>query len=157
MDSEPRKKLTKVTLTGSDPMLWEKMRSKLLLVLDKSLETVINYETGTTVKEEAQEFTSALIKYGKNKLEKASIENDKLNAEVEEIYTKIKKEKAETRKINAEADRINLENRIREIKISLGSAKAMLIGNENNEDIIFIKKIDAFLNVLNDMKYSNEI
>ncbi|KOH42628.1 hypothetical protein NC99_45570 [Sunxiuqinia dokdonensis] len=97
-----------------------------------------------------------MIHFGKEKLKKASIENEKLNAEIEEIYTKIKKEKAETRKINAVADKINLENQLRAIRISLGSAKALMIGSEDNEDILFIKRIDAFLDVINEIKYSDE-
>ncbi len=158
MESEIRKnKITEISLSGSNPILWEKLRTKLISVLDKSLDTIINYDTGATIKEEAKEFTSEIIKYGKEKLKKVSIENDKLNAEIEEIFTKIKKEKAETRKINAEADKINLDNQLRAIKISLGSAKALLIGSESKEDILFIKRVDAFLAVINDIKYSNEI
>lgn len=157
MESDSKRKITKISLSGSDPILWEKLRSKLLLVLDKSLDTIINYDTGATVREEAREFTSAFIQYGKDKLKKASIENDKLNAEIEEIYTKINRENAEIRKINAEADKINLDNKIRALKISLGSAKALLIGSENKEDILFVKRVNAFLEAINDVNYSNEL
>lgn len=154
--SEAQNRLTKVSLSGADPILWEKLQSKLLVILDKSLETIINYDTGATIKDEAREFTSAMIHFGKEKLKKASIENEKLNAEIEEIYTKIKKEKAETRRINAVADKINLENQLKAIRISLGSAKALMIGSEDNEDILFIKRIDTFLDVINEIKYSDE-
>lgn len=158
MDSKPTKnRLTKISVSGADPILWDKLKSKLLLILDKSLDTIINYDTGGTIKDEAREFTTALIEFGKEKLKKASIENEKLNAEIEEIYTRIKKEKAETRKINAIADKINLDNQLRAIRISLGSAKALLIGSEENEDILFIKRVDTFLEVINDMKHSDEI
>jgi hypothetical protein len=154
--SESKTKLTKVSLSGADTVLWEKMKPKLLIALDKFLDTVINYDTGASIKQEAQEFTSAMIKYGKAKLEKASIENDKLNAEIEEIYTRIKKDKAETRKINAVADRINFDNQIRALKVSLGGAKALMIGSRNEEDILLVKRLDAFFDVINEFKYSNE-
>ena len=150
-----KKKLTKVSVSGADSVLWDKLRNKLIQVLDRSLDTIINYDTGATIKDEAKEFSSAVIQFGKEKLKKASIENDKINAEIEEIYTKIKKEKAETRKINAEADQINLDNQIKAIRITLGSAKALLIGSANNEDILFVKKVDAFLGVLKELKQSN--
>lgn len=150
-----KKKLTKVSVSGADSVLWNKLRNKLIQVLDRSLDTIINYDTGATIKDEAKEFSSAVIQFGKEKLKKASIENDKINAEIEEIYTKIKKEKAETRKINAEADQINLDNQIKAIRITLGSAKALLIGSADNEDILFVKKVDAFLDVLKELKQSN--
>lgn len=157
MDIEQKSRIRKVTVSGNDPLLWERLKPKLLDVLDKSLETIINYDTGATIKDEAKEFTSAMLEYGKEKLKKASIENGKLNAEIDGIYSKINKEKAETRKINAITDTINLNNKIKSLRISLGISKVLLLGSENNEDIIFLKRIDTFIEVLKDLKNTNEI
>ena len=143
------KKVLEVQITGKDKGLFKQLRGKLVLAISQSLDTVINYEQETTVKEEAKEFASALIDHAKAKLKKAGIENEKLLVEIDNLYVQREKEIAETRKLNAEAKAIEIQNRIRSLRLSLGGLKAMMIGEEGEEDLVFMKQIDSFLSVLN--------
>lgn len=140
-----------VQVVGINKKTWSELKSKLSIAVSKALDTVINYEENTTVREEAKEFASAIIAHAKAKLKKAGVENQKLLAEIDLLYTQNEKERANTRKLNAEANEIEISNMVKSLIISLGGLRALSIGQEEPEDILFIKQIETFLGTLNQM------
>lgn len=152
MDNNEKKKILKVEVTGKDKKLWQEMRGKLIIAINKSLDTVINQDTNTTVREEAKEFASALLDHAKSKLKKAGLENEKLLVEIDNLYFKREKDIAEARKINAEAKSIEIQNTVRSLKISLGGMKVIMMGEKGEEDIVFINQINSFIDVLNSLE-----
>lgn len=144
-----RKEVLKVDVAGKDKILWASLKDKFFLQAQKLLDTVINFEDNTTVADEAKQFSTELIKFAKEKLKKAGYENEKTLAEIEEILSKAQRTQAETRKITAEAREIELGNKLKELKLSLGIMKAIHAGETDEESIIFIKKIDTFFEVIN--------
>lgn len=152
MDNNEKKKVLEVQVVGKNRELWGELRDKLMMAVTKTLDTVINHENNTSIRDEAKEFASALIDHAKAKLKRAGLENEKIIAEIDNLYVRREKELAETRKLNAEAKSIEIKNRIKSLKISLGGMKVLMIGQDGEEDLLFIKQIDAFLNVLNSME-----
>jgi hypothetical protein len=147
LEEEENKEFVQIRLKGKNAPLWERLRNKFLKKVEDLLDTVINFEDNTSIKDEAKQFSTDLIKFAKEKLRKAGYENEKLLAEVEDLYAKARKSNAETRKLNAEAREIELKNKLREIKLGLALMKALLTGEPDEESILFLKKIDAFLEV----------
>ena len=136
------KSFTKISVEGGDKKLWAKLKSKLVNLITELLETKINDKTGGTTEEELKRATTNLIEYANAKLEKPSIENQKLLVEIESVLATKAKTQAETRKINAEAEKIEIENIAGKLKLALGLAKALGHSTGDQEIIIFIKNIE---------------
>lgn len=154
MDNQ-QKKYLKVDVSGQSEDLWSNMRVKLINTINKFLDTTIDSKNHSTIREEAKEFTSKLLKHAKDKLERAGLENEKIVAEIDSLYSARQREFAQTRKLNAEASEIELSVSIKKLKLSLGLTKAILIGEAKNEDIVFVKQIDSFIQILKDFEIQN--
>lgn len=152
MESEKAQKFVKIELEGKDNNLWKNLQSKLIGVINNFLDSVIDHKNESTIREEAKKFTSALLDYGKNKLEKAGLDNEKIVAEVDLLYSQKEKQFAEARKLHAEADLIELQTNVKKLKIALSSMKLLMIGEANNEEIIFLKQIDVFLQTIKEIE-----
>jgi len=149
-----KKQYLKVETAGKSPELWSNLKEKLLRAIHSFLDTTIDGVDNKTIREEAKVFSHALLKYGKDKLEKAGLENDKILAEVDFLYSQNEKELAEARKLNAEAQRIEFENAIRRLRLSLKMTKVMLISEPREEALIMVKNVDQFIEILDGFKYS---
>lgn len=145
MKNNDSPKYLRVDVAGQDERLWTVLRHKLIIAINKLLDSEIDAVHHTTLKEEAQKFTSALLDYGKNKLLKPGIDNEKTIAEIEQLYSQKQKNLAEARKINAETDAIELATRIKKLRFIMETAKLIVTGNEGDESLLFIKNIDNFL------------
>ncbi len=143
--------ILKIDVSGDNQALWEQLRSKLIAAVGNFLDSTIDVETGSTIRQEAQKFTSLALDYGKSKLQKAGIENDKIIAEIEEKYAVIEKTKAEGRKLVAEAKQIEFDTSLRKLKASLKLAKALVIGKQDEESIVFTRQIEGFLEAINEV------
>src|SRR5262249_21831890 len=139
-------------VTGQDPLLWQGLRSKLVEVINGVLDSVIDHEKETTVREEAKKMTSALLDHAKARLAKAGLENEKIEAEIQRLYTQIENDYAEARKKHAEAEAIELNTALKKLWLSVGLTKAMLIGEAGEENIVFSQQIDAFLGTLKELE-----
>ncbi len=64
------KEYLKVSISGKNGSIWEKFRERFHEQIERLLDTVVNQDDNTTVRDEAKEFSNALIKYGKAKLNK---------------------------------------------------------------------------------------
>jgi len=119
-----------------------------MTVINKFLDSTIDFEKRTSVRDEAKKLVSLTLNFAEEKLKKPGIENQKMLAEVDEIYSNIEKNKAEVKKIYAEASSIELETALKKLKLALKLSKALMIGKEGNECIIINKQIDAFLEAI---------
>lgn len=131
-----------------DEQIWIKLRNKLLDAITKFLDFEIDPVKQSSLREEAQKFTSALLDYGKSQLNKPGIDNQKSLAEIEELYSKAQRNNAETRKINAEAAAIELDNRIKTLQLVLAATKTMIVNQPGQESNHFITDIERFQGLL---------
>lgn len=154
-DFSEEKKYLKVDIAGRSPKVWNNLKEKMLIAINSFLDSTIDTIDNKTVRDEAKEFTHALLKYGKDKLAKAGLENDKILAEVDLLYSQKEKELAEARKLNAEAQRIEFDTAIKRLRLSLKMTKVMLIGEPGEEALIMVKSVEQFIEVLDDFKYSS--
>lgn len=152
MNDENKVEFIKVEVQGKDSLLWGNLQPKLMEAIHHFLDTVIDHKNDSTIREEAQKFTSALLDYGKQKLQKAGLENEKIIAEVNLMYSQREKEIAETRKLHAEAASIELNTSMKKLKLGLIGMKAMMIGNAGEEEFIFLKHIDEFISVIREIE-----
>lgn len=149
---EEKKKLIGVKIKGKSDELWNNLKDKFLLAINDILDTVVDPNQNTTLKDEIKDFSSLLLSYGKNKLAKPGLENQKILAEIELIYTTKMKELAEARKLFAEADRITFETKMKKLKLSLSLFKVLVSGNENEEKILITRQIDMLVRVMNQLE-----
>jgi hypothetical protein len=91
------------------------------------------------------------LDYARAKLEKPGLENAKIEAEVLRHYAEREKALAEARVKNAEAEKAELANTVKKLKIALGAAKVLLIGEDGDEAALFSLQIDEFLRVLKEL------
>jgi hypothetical protein len=157
MMEDNKSEFIKVEVQGKDTSLWRTLQPKLIQTIHNFLNTVIDSERNTTIREEAKKFTSALLDYGKQKLEKAGLENDKIIAEVDLIYSQKEKEIAETRKIHAEADAIEFNTNIKKLRFSLLGIKVLMVGEKNEEELIFLKQVEEFISVIKEIEKENNL
>lgn len=138
-------KYLRVDVGGENDHLWAMLRHKLIEAISKLLDSEIDTSRHSTLRQEAEKFTSALLNYGKSKLLKPGIENEKTIAEIEQLYSLKQKNLAEIRKINAESEAIELATRIKKLKFIIDAAKIIMTGSDGKESLLFIKNIDNFL------------
>lgn len=152
---EDKKKLVRIELTGADENLFAALKGKLIAMINKVLESAIDVNSGLTLKEEIQKFTSLGMQFAEAKLKKASIENELLISNIQEKYSQIEKNKAETRILNANAKALEFQQSLKELSFTLKMTKVLIAGNEGEESIIFLKQIDSFLEVVNSLNETN--
>lgn len=155
MEEKEEKRLLRIDLVGKDQNLFANLKGKLIKMVDKVLDSSLDVSSDLTVKEELQKFTSLGLNFAESKLQKASIENDQIIAEIQEKLSLIQKNKAESRKINATARTIEFDQSLKELTFTLKMTKAIILGEGNDEALAFTKQIDIFLEVirsLNEMK-----
>lgn len=135
-DELPREGFLRVDVTGQDPDLWMRLQGKLLQTLEKILEHVVDPDRGLTLREEGQRFTSALLGHCRERLARAGLENEKIEAELHKIYAESEGALAAARKTNAEADALELQTAIQRFKFSLVLAKGLIV-SDSSEAVIF--------------------
>jgi hypothetical protein len=144
----PEKQYVRVDIRGQDPALWGTLRAKLMVAVEDLLNTVVDSERGTTLQDEARQLTSAALDHVRARLAKAGLENEKIEAEIQRLYAQIQGDLADARKKSAEADAIEFATAMKRLRVVLGGMRAMLIGEEGDEAIIFGRQIDEFIKVL---------
>lgn len=145
-------KLVKIDLTGVDDKLFKRLRSKLLNAIDRFLDTTVDYQTRTNIRDETKRFASLALNYAEENLKKTGIENHKLIAEIEEKYSIAEKNKAEARKINAEAKQLEFDQSVDQLVLSLKLTKALILGKEGKESVVLTQQIELFLETLENAK-----
>jgi hypothetical protein len=148
--NENENSILRIDVTGKDSDRWRKLKSKLFNAIDQLLDSTIDHERNTTVREEVKQFTSAALDYARQRLAKQGLENDRIEAEVFQLYAERERTLAEARKINAEADEQELQTRVKKLRLILSATKIILISEPGEEAILFGKEIDRFLQALNE-------
>ena len=148
----PERRYVQFDVSGKDQLLWQKLRPKLIQALSDFLDTVVDYEKGSTIREEAKKISTALLNHAKARLAHAGYENEKLEAEVEYLYAQAEREYAEARKQRAEASALEFATSVRKLRLILGGTKAMLVGDTGREALLVGQQIDAFLQVVSEME-----
>lgn len=144
----------RVDVRGANPTLWASLREKFVNQIGRLLDSTLDYQRGTTVRDEAKEFTSALLDFAKAKLAKPGLEAEKLAAEIGKTFAERQSELARASKISEEARQLRIRNDVSELRISLGATKALLIGDASEEAVLFGKQVDAFLTALKEISTS---
>lgn len=152
---EDKKKLVKIELTGADENLFAALKGKLIAMINKVLESAIDVNSGLTLQEEIQKFTSLGLQFAEAKLKKAGIENELLISGIQEKYSQIEKNKAETRILHANAKALEFQQSLKELSFTLKMTKVLIAGNQGEENIIFLKQIDSFIEVVNSLNETN--
>lgn len=156
---EEKKEFLRVDVKGKNTDVWARIRSKFIDQIEYLLNFEINHEDGTSVKDEAKDFVTQTIKFAKEKLKQPGYENMKMLAEIDEIYTKSqlnrtenKIKEAEARIKNVEARNAEFQERLRNMKLSMRLSKAMLVKDETEDSIVFLKEIDTLLEIINEFE-----
>ena len=144
-------RILEIQIAGRDTKLWNKLRDKFMTKLEGMVENlldqIVDPQKNTTLREESKQIISLGLDYFKNKLANPGIENEKVLAEIEEIYINMEKTAAETRKIKAEAETIEFNNSLKKLEFCLHSTKILLLDSEDQDEksLVFIKQIDAWI------------
>ncbi|MBT1690080.1 hypothetical protein [Dawidia soli] len=154
---EEEPKFVRIEIEGLNAEKWYQLRTKFIRAIHKTLDTVIDHEHSSTLRDEAKKFTTELLNYGKAKLQRAGLENEELMAQVDLLYSQKEKELAEARKLHAEAEALEIRNNIRKLKLGIGGMKALMIGETGKEEILFLKQMDHFLEILRDFEGDNNV
>ncbi|MFA6249479.1 MAG: hypothetical protein WC615_21250 [Mucilaginibacter sp.] len=146
------KSYIKVDVEGANPQMWATMKVKLTNMVMELIDFKINTKTNGSIGEEFGRVSANLIEFANAKLEKPSIENQKMLAEIENLLANKAKGFAETRKLNAEAEQIELQNIMMKLKLAIGCAKILATSNNDSEFLIFTKNIEELSYIFQENK-----
>lgn len=152
MAEKDKDNFIEISVKGKSEALWPLLKDKLMATINNLLDTVVDQDSNSTIKDEAKEMAGLVVKYAKAKLKNPEIENNKLLAEIDNLYATKNKQIAETRKINAEAQAIELQNKIKSLILSLELSKVILVNSKDEQAIVFLKEVDGFINIMGKLK-----
>jgi hypothetical protein len=151
-ENDETKGFIKVDVEGGDKTMWLKLKLKLTTLITNLLETKINEKSDLSTDEEIKRATANLIEFANAKLEKPSIENQKLLVEIDLALVSKAKCHAETRKLNAEAEKLEIENITNKLKLAIGLAKVLGHSTQDESIILFVKGIEEISYIFQDNK-----
>jgi hypothetical protein len=136
-------------VTGKNPDLWKKLHLKFIAKIEQVIEQLVEEDAAQNwLQEQAREFGTLALDHMKAKLRKSGLEAEQIEAEVAKLFAEKERVLAEARKTNAEARAIEIQNEVKELRLALGMAKAVLIGEQDEVSIVFGQQIEAMLNAL---------
>lgn len=145
----------KVQLEGIDTKLWANAKTKLMESLQSVLDFKINPADDQTTRDEIHRATKNLFNYANAKLEKATIENHKLSAEIDLLLSEAAKARSESRKIAAEAEAIELGNINKKLRLALGAARLIAKAEGNEEALLFCNEFQRLCEMLQSADVDN--
>ncbi len=95
------------------------------------LDTVIDTEKGTTVKEEALDILKESIGYLKEQLKQIGLQNEEITARVTMLFAEAENQRAAAGKTRAESEQLEFLNTIRKLRLVL-ETQLILIADENS-------------------------
>ncbi len=141
----------RLDVRGNNNQLWASLREKFVVQIKKLLSATLDHERGTTVREEAKQFTSAFLDFAKAKLAKSGLEAEKIGAEICKTFAEKQTELARAEKTAEETRQLRIKNDIAELRLTLGATKAFIMGDCSDEAIIFGKQLESFLKILKEI------
>ena len=118
--SENASKIPKVTLLHRD------LLPKLQSTIGRILESVIDAEKGTTIKDEALDILKESISNLKQQLRQKGIQNEEITARVSKLLAEAENQRATARKIRAESEQIEFMNTIKKLRLVLEAQLIMI-------------------------------
>jgi len=119
------------------PMIGSGLVPRLTEVLAAVLDSVVDRNRRTTVRDEAQDLLSRSIEHLKDRLSRAGLENEALAARAAKLLAEAEANKATAAKTQAEADEIELRLLARKLQLVIEAERAMTGGD-----------LDRFIGVL---------
>lgn len=150
--NEPGKgEIVRIGVIGKDEKLWAKLYPTLVGKVQNLLDSTLDHNKGSTVRDELKDFTSELLDFAKAKLATPGLEAQKIAAEITQKYAEHQTELAQADKTREEARERRIKNDIRELRYSLTLTKALVMADDDESAIFFGKQIDSFLELLKDL------
>lgn len=149
--SDPDDTIIRVDVRGDERRLFQRLRSTLLEKIQQALDTTLDHENDTTVRDELKSLTTHAIEHARERLRKEGLANARIEAEVAEIYARRTKEIADARLTAAHAKGQEQQNALHDLCRHLALTRALLMGDEGREAILFGRQIDAFLEIVKEM------
>ncbi|RPJ49276.1 MAG: hypothetical protein EHM19_00735 [Candidatus Latescibacterota bacterium] len=146
--SEETGGLLRVDVSGRTEGLWAVLRGKLIDAIVTTLDTVIDHKRGTTVRDEAREFSSALLEYARQRLARPEKENAEIEARIALLFSEREYNIERARSERARADAQELENAMRKLRVALSLTRAFLAGEEGEEVLFLGSKLDDLLKAI---------
>jgi hypothetical protein len=158
-----KKKLLGISIVGKNPDLWSKLRSRFLNICESVLDLQMDERNQSSVRDELGSFKGKTLDFAKAKLDRPVIENLEIRARIEKLYAEKVKTLAEARKSNAEA-RIAEVNagmaeylwKVNQTRFALIAMKGLMVGEANEEMIVYSNSMDGLMDILNQIKSDME-
>ena len=122
-----------IELSGRDPEAFDRLFAKLTDTIEKSLEMMSGKDASPGVSSALQDVASIAKNFARAKLEKPSIENQHLIAQISSEYAAAEERLASARKLHAEADSVEIDNAMKRLNAAiqmanlLGKVKALSV------------------------------
>ncbi|RLD19457.1 MAG: hypothetical protein DRI69_08380 [Bacteroidetes bacterium] len=133
--------------TPNVAMLQKELIPKLQTTIDRMLNSVIDTETGTTVKDEALDILKESIGHLKEQLRNKGLQNEEITARVTKLFAEAENQRAAARKTRAESEQLEFMNTIRKLRLVL-EAQLIIIADENPTDT---QRLTGLVEVLKDV------
>lgn len=138
-----KKKIARIDITGKNLALFRFKRQNFLNKIMEMIEPIDE--------EEVIEQSALSFDFLEEKIKSNNIEDYKTMAEIEEKFSQSEKNKAEAESIRAKTKRDNFTHNLRQAKMLLTVKKIILRGESGHESITFIKDIDAYLELIDNL------
>lgn len=142
-DKDSLKKPVRIELEGKDTEIFDRLFSKLTDTIIEATELIFKSETSPETKEIISDVTNISKTYFKAKLEKGSIENQKILAEIVEKYAAAEERLASAQKIRQETETVKVETALKKIEATIKTMELLErfeISKEKDTLQIYIKK-----------------
>jgi hypothetical protein len=113
---------------------------RLQRALEALLDSVVDYRSQASVREEAQQLLAQSIQHLKDRLGRPGLENEEIAASAAKLLAEAEASKAEAAKTQAEAGEIELRTLARKLRLVIEAERAVTAG-----------ELDGFLAVLEDL------
>ena len=133
--------------TPKGVMLQKELIPKLQTTIDRILNSVINTETGTSVKDEALDILKESIGHLKEQLRHKGLQNEEITARVTKLLAEAENQRATARKTRAESEQLEFMNTIRKLRLVL-EAQLIMIADENLKEA---QRLKGLLEVFRDV------
>ena len=145
-----QKVLARASATGSEiprvAIFHGELLPKLQTTIGRILESVVDTEKGTTVRDEALDILKESISHLKEKLRQKGLQNEEITARVSKLLSEAENQRASARKTRAESEQIEFLNTIRKLRLVL-EAQLIMASEEDYKDTQKLKELIEVLKI----------
>lgn len=126
-----QKELIRYATAGLPDEQWENLQEKVFQIIEKVSEKIasaMSFEPGSTQKTQqvSKDIAQITLKWAQAKLEKPSLENEKLKAEIAAKFAETKKSIAETERTEEETRSLRIDNANKELSYLIDNLEKLL-------------------------------